>query len=1106
MPDPDQARSSTQALDFEAVLAAELDEIAQRRGSEAERATPDGAPAPERAADMKLIGLALSGGGVRSATSCLGLLQAMAERGWLAQIDYLSTVSGGGFIGSWLAAMIHRTQPASRAEAAAHVAATLDAMAQDNPVHRLRRLGNYLTPEVGLLSRDTWIATVTYLRNLAINLVIWVSLATLIIVVARLLSPLGGLLGASVGGRVFCAVAAASLVAVAFVIGHNADSIGEGSAQRSSNQGAAVLLGAGLLFHYGVVATTRPAALLVALPGVHAWGPLLLPVASLTVALAISALVVGHRAQRGTRRPEPGETMVNFTASAVLVCGSWLIIASASLYAAELLDLLQLLAHGYDLTPLAVLGWAGTTLTGLLGDRARNLGPRARDAVALVVTLAPHVFLYGLFFFVSAWIEWWPAQTGEIDWPRLLLAGGGLVAVISIIAATADINELSMHAFYRDQLAVAYLGEGELDPPMPVNDVELSELVGERGPFLIVNASCALSSDGQLAWQERRATSFTITPLHWGYDATLVDRERDGAPPPSPALGYRPLAGSGIQLRTAVAISAAAASPHMGRYGSPTLAGLLTVFNVRLGSWMPNPRLLEPGARPPTFALRGLLQELLGRSSSDRPHIYLSDGGHFENLGIYELVRRRCRYIVAYDATGDAEFEFAVLGVAIRLCRIDFGVDIDIDTSSIAALDEHGHSLAHCAVGTIDYGPREAPGVLVYIKNSLTGDEPRDVRSYAAAHDDFPDEWLGDQFFGESQFESYRQLGLHIGRCVFEELDGASAGTDLADRFEELRQTWYAGVDIATPVFTRQSQRLEAVYDELRGDPDLDFLIEQIFVEWGTITTGRGRRRPQLLWPWRSQSAEHAPTPTQLRKGFLLCCSALRLMESVYLDLDLERTAGHPDLVGWMNVFSHWGASAMFRVTWAASASTFGARFRRFGERQFGLQSQTLLVATRLEPGDEGEPEGEPRHVSALSLMEHRLVEAVSAAEELPDYATYCLQLRVGPPAYVAGDDQARDVEFGVGLAFVREGCLEFLRVRDHLVSMGLGKRAMAELLRAGLVDRCPEGDFEIVELLRRSQYANYVGRFDAARFRRMFKSVEATVKTHAAGHEAEHL
>ena len=149
---------------------------------------------------------------------------------------------------------------------------------------------------------------------------------------------------------------------------------------------------------------------------------------------------------------------------------------------------------------------------------------------------------------------------------------------------------------------------------------------------------------------------------------------------------------------------------------------------------------------------------------------YLSDGGHFDNLGIYELVRRRCRYIVAVDAEQDESFTFDALGAVIRKCESDFGIRIAIDVTPIRLQGEARRSRWHCAIGTIHYAgvdPTAVQGVLVYLKASLTGDEPTDVLTFAQEHPPFPHQTTLNQFFTESQFESYRTLGLHIAREVF---------------------------------------------------------------------------------------------------------------------------------------------------------------------------------------------------------------------------------------------------------------------------------------------------------------------------------------------------
>ena len=145
--------------------------------------------------------------------------------------------------------------------------------------------------------------------------------------------------------------------------------------------------------------------------------------------------------------------------------------------------------------------------------------------------------------------------------------------------------------------------------------------------------------------------------------------------------GYPPF---GIGLGTAVAISGAAASPNMGHQSSPPAAFLMTMFNARLGWWMGNPRDKYNWLRSsPRRGLLYLLNELFSLTN-DRTHfVNLSDGGHFENLGIYELIRRRCRYIIACDAEQDESLTFSGLGNAIRKCRIDFGAEISVRSTRI---------------------------------------------------------------------------------------------------------------------------------------------------------------------------------------------------------------------------------------------------------------------------------------------------------------------------------------------------------------------------------------------------------------------------------------
>jgi hypothetical protein len=209
----------------------------------------------------------------------------------------------------------------------------------------------------------------------------------------------------------------------------------------------------------------------------------------------------------------------------------------------------------------------------------------------------------------------------------------------------------------------------------------------------------------------------------------------------------------------------------MGYHSSPLVTFILTLLNVRLGAWLGN-----PGPRGdatfhfgyPNFSVGPIISEAFGLTNDSSPYVYLSDGGHFDNLGLYEMVLRRCHYIVVSDAGQDPECAFADLGEAVRKIRIDFGIPIEFDTIDIFPRGESTPSNGkgrNCAIGRIRYsvvdGADAPDGVLIYIKPACYGDEPRDIYEYFKKNPAFPHESTKDQFFSESQFESYRMLGAH---------------------------------------------------------------------------------------------------------------------------------------------------------------------------------------------------------------------------------------------------------------------------------------------------------------------------------------------------------
>jgi hypothetical protein len=346
-------------------------------------------------------------------------------------------------------------------------------------------------------------------------------------------------------------------------------------------------------------------------------------------------------------------------------------------------------------------------------------------------------------------------------------------AMLGLLGSAASVlinlNRFSLHGSFRNRLVRAYLGASQTrrkaDEFTGFSERDNFPMAALRRPnagslpIHVINATLNLAGGGsRLSWQDRKAESFIVSPLFAG----------------SQELGYRDTktygGRDGISIGTALTISGAAVSPNMGSHSSPAVAFLLTLFNVRLGAWLGNPgpdgnKTYSYGA--PQNAALHVLAEAFGLTDAHHRYVYLSDGGHFENLGLYEMVRRRCRYIIVCDAGADPDYGFEDLANAVRKVRIDFGIPITFDPSvSIVRLtDKDVAKGKYCAIGRIKYSivNEGEDGFLVYIKPAFyKKNEPIDVRGYAKQADAFPQEPTANQFFTESQFESYRALGEHI--------------------------------------------------------------------------------------------------------------------------------------------------------------------------------------------------------------------------------------------------------------------------------------------------------------------------------------------------------
>ena len=671
---------------------------------------------------------------------------------------------------------------------------------------------------------------------------------------------------------------------------------------------------------------------------------------------------------------------------------------------------------------------------------------------------------------------YWGKLEGTLDgrlWICILILG----ATAWLLSWRIGINTFSAHALYRNRLVRCYLGASNLsrnpqkftgfdpdDDNVPLESLTIQNKDAPYvGPYPIINTALNLVSGEKLAWQQRKASSFVLTPLFCGYDRSSQDGSPSGKPVEQ-AYARTENSGFPITLGTAMAISGAAASPNMGYHSSPALAFLMTVFNARLGWWMGNPRYERAWRKPrPGAGLFYLFCELFGATDDRRAFVYLSDGGHFENLAIYELVRRRCRFIVVCDAEEDHELKFGGLGNAIEKCRTDFGVDIELNVAPLRpAGPESGLSQWHCAVGTIRYdkaNPGFPTGTLIYLKASLTGDEPTDVQRYKSQHPGFPHQSTADQWFDEPQFESYRALGHHIVQSVFGALGTREElqRNPVENLFVQLRQRWYPPSVAVGKAFTKHTATYSRLLEKMVSDPNLRFLDPQVYPEWPKVVEGSAHE-PASGELWLPSTYE------ERRAGFYFCNQLIQLMEDVYIDLHLEEEYDHPDNRGWMNLFRHWAWSGMFVAAWVVSASTYGARFQKFCERHLDLRLGRVEVDLEA-PGlllteDAVERDIVLRRLGQSQPLNFWEVELTGAflewghrpEDQAPGFALQIVPFEMVVPSLLR---DGRELRFVFGFALVRivgsnpqKAEIWYFRIQDHLRKMGLARAALSALMR----------------------------------------------------------
>lgn len=655
------------------------------------------------------LGVCCSGGGVRSAAYNLGVLQVLAEKEELRRCVYLSAVSGGAYIAGARSIVESQTTDKSLFN-------DLQPYAMGSPEEQwLRNHSNYIAPGISGKTR----LLLRLLAGMTINIIL---IGLFLYLIAR---PLGW-------------------------------AYGEWLFPRMDWEGT------------NPFATVDPWAwLAAAIPG------------GLGIVLIFFDLLL---------RPPTAlaRFLVNWGAKLVFL-GLWvsfllvllpylvLIMRNELPHASGLIQDLATPSEGTQ--PRATPGIpriALAAVVSLVVAALRALWAKRRAAVAMLVAA-----IAGPIAVISTFLAF--ANGGVFRFGmRQLLFWTVLAGFFLVLFVFSDLTNWSGHPFYKRRLGSAYavrrLSNDQVEG-VPYNTwLKLSQNEPPGRPELIVCAAANVSTAGATP-PGRNAAAFTFTakrvggPLFGPPGGLGVSTpEFEGV------LGRR---GKDLTLLAAVAVSGAAASPSMGKLTRHPLTFLLALTGIRLGVWLPNPNWLSKWheTRPTGLKRRDrprlhyLAKELFGINNIKDKFLYVTDGGHFENLGLVELLRRGCTLVYCFDASGEKDNTFFTLGQAIAIARTDLQVEIDIDPTSIcpdqgknrcdeAALAERDH-----VVGTIRFKDG-TEGILVYAKTAVTKDSPYEVRAYRQRDKLFPHHPTFDQLFNDEKFEAYWSLGRHTAKAA----------------------------------------------------------------------------------------------------------------------------------------------------------------------------------------------------------------------------------------------------------------------------------------------------------------------------------------------------
>ena len=709
---------SAAKLEFSTVLAEESECIRLQRLNRGL------GPAHYHGHPDRRVGLALSGGGIRSASFAVGVMQALQNADRLKWVDYLSTVSGGGYAGASLTwfHFLNRIDSKVNSFPFGEPGYSVRAGAKEMPMDMggeelsfVRQHSSYLTPSSQL---DIFALIGVVLRNAFVSASVYLSLTVLIAL---------GLLVA--GGK------------------------SHGWIQHSS----------------WLVATSRWIA--------EVWWPaivFLVLFAALSVVYGILTFIYP--------KLWPNEsTLYRLRVIAQRIFGVLLKLAALGVVVGSVPVVAGLPAALHWSVSLKTL--AGTTgLVGTLGAifqfyKQVRPGLSKRpwiDSLRVGITGSCLVYAVLLASYLIA-EQLYSDKTYWLTWVSILLAYAAITGLL------INLNFFGIGRMYRDRIMETFMADPEFVKRGAwgyadrADKTFLTALSGpaDQGPYHLINCNVVLTDTPESRFRNRGGDSFVMSHTFCGGDAAGWVRTEDF--------------GDGtMSLATAIAASGAAVNPYAAVAGkgatrTPLVSFMLAFFGVRLGYWAPNPSRASktPLGRWflwPNLLLPGIRQGLLGSGFNTNARFFeLTDGGHFDNTGLYELARRACRTIILSLASADPTQSMADLANAIERIRVDFGVYIyfkdmleglhpNVADSKTSALE---HSLfiskTGYAVGVIEY-PGDVLGTIVVLKSSIIERLPIDAVVYACENDLYPNESTANQFFTEEQFEAYRESGYHIAK------------------------------------------------------------------------------------------------------------------------------------------------------------------------------------------------------------------------------------------------------------------------------------------------------------------------------------------------------